>query len=775
MKKLNQFLAALAFVFTMLFTTQVSAQTFVVKGIKVAHVDGSATGKNNFGEIKSVSNTFKKYDVFKLNIKDLATHVKGASGTTIINFALGEAYQWKMNIEHVDLYSPNAKGYELTENGQKEVALPRNILFKGTVNGNKADEARLTIADNTIAGMLMIGDEKYYIESLKNIEKSGDVENYVIYKASDVVERPDLFCQATKDTRGAADVNNDLETGKAGSCNGQWVNKIATYATYKRFNSAGGTTQVNTEILTILNNVQAFYNEYNLKLVVTEQKVATCSTCNPWGDRDNNINSLLDGFTSWGPTGFTSTHDQGICFFDGSGSGAVGLAWVGTICTNNRYNVCDKLGSSSQNRVLVAHEMGHNFGANHDAAGSNYIMAPSVSAATTWSSSSKNAISGHIASRSCLSCDAGTTPTECNIPTGLAVENLTATAVTLNWNDISGATGYTLQFRATGSSTWQSFDTTASVLDLSGLTTGITYQWQVKTKCSSSSSSAYAGGSDFTSETDTPPDTCAAPASASASNITTSSATINWSSAEAPNYYIYVLPSGGNWYLAASELTGTSYNLTGLTANKSYTIEVYSNCSNGAVAKRFTFTTSSNPSSCGSPINPSIVTQYGDYAKLAWGGVSGAGTYTTQIKPSYSSSWYIYTYPNTSIAFQGLQYGVTYQWRVRSNCSKGSSDYVYGPNINGYARGYMELTVAKEEKLTIYPNPSKSNFTLRVENSSSQFGDMEVIDISGKVVYSASTVDLSLPLVFGDQLVAGIYIVRVITAQKTTVSKVIKL
>ena len=98
----------------------------------------------------------------------------------------------------------------------------------------------------------------------------------------------------------------------------------------------------------------------------------------------------------------------------------------------------------------------------------------------------------------------------------------------------------------------------------------------------------------FSFKTSSNTSSCVAPTYATAFSVTTNSATIYWTKTDASNYYIYVLPEGGSWYLAASNLTSNLYKLNGLAANKTYTIDVYSNCYTSAVAKRFSFKTSSN-------------------------------------------------------------------------------------------------------------------------------------------------------------------------------------
>lgn len=80
-----------------------------------------------------------------------------------------------------------------------------------------------------------------------------------------------------------------------------------------------------------------------------------------------------------------------------------------------------------------------------------------------------------------------TTNNLCSTPTGLFVNNLTATTAKLNWDAIAGAGFYTVQWRKQNATTWNSATTTSNFKNLAGLSSG-TYEFQVRTHCGNAAS-----------------------------------------------------------------------------------------------------------------------------------------------------------------------------------------------------------------------------------------------------------------------------------------------
>jgi hypothetical protein len=91
-------------------------------------------------------------------------------------------------------------------------------------------------------------------------------------------------------------------------------------------------------------------------------------------------------------------------------SGVVGLAYVGTTCQGNyATGISNYLGNNSMSMIVAAHEIGHNFGSDHDTGNQGFIMHPSVVPdATQFSPASKSMIAASAGTAKCfVACDSG--------------------------------------------------------------------------------------------------------------------------------------------------------------------------------------------------------------------------------------------------------------------------------------------------------------------------------------------------------------------------------
>ena len=87
-------------------------------------------------------------------------------------------------------------------------------------------------------------------------------------------------------------------------------------------------------------------------------------------------------------------------------------------------------------------------------------------------------------------------PISASPPTGLAASNVDANTATLTWDSINGAT-YDYRYRQVGTSTWNTFNTSNTSENISGLNPGTQYEAQVRSNCNSNTS-AYSSTVNFT-------------------------------------------------------------------------------------------------------------------------------------------------------------------------------------------------------------------------------------------------------------------------------------
>lgn len=174
-------------------------------------------------------------------------------------------------------------------------------------------------------------------------------------------------------------------------------------------------------------------------------------------------------------------------------------------------------------------------------------------------------------------------------PTGLNTTGITANAATLNWNTVNGATQYAVEYKLSSAATFTPYGivSTNSAL-LNGLTASTSYDWRVNADCSpfatplTFTTSALAG--------------CDTAVGMYVTNLTSSSARVNWSAyAAAAKYRIRYRPAGTTTWTI--KLTNNAfYVLSGLSPVTTYQYQVGVKC--GATWKKYsktkTFKTLSN-------------------------------------------------------------------------------------------------------------------------------------------------------------------------------------
>jgi len=172
----------------------------------------------------------------------------------------------------------------------------------------------------------------------------------------------------------------------------------------------------------------------------------------------------------------------------------------------------------------------------------------------------------------------GTTP--CTAPVGLTNANVTTSSITVQWTPVSGATGYTVQYKLGSSTTWNTAGTTsANAYGLSGLNPGTMYNWRVKSNCST----AYSATATFTTASSGGGTggggNCVAPSNLTNSNITATSARISWSAVSGAVNYTLQIKIGSGPFFTLGTVPVTAVTISGLSSSTTYQWQVKASCS----------------------------------------------------------------------------------------------------------------------------------------------------------------------------------------------------
>ena len=159
-------------------------------------------------------------------------------------------------------------------------------------------------------------------------------------------------------------------------------------------------------------------------------------------------------------------------------------------------------------------------------------------------------------------------------PSTLSTSNITFTSARLNWNAVAGANHYDVRVREVGTTSWQLFTNVPfTYKDKYGLTQASTYEWQVRTACTSDSSSVSAWSALELFNTLTP---CVIPTNLS-STTGWASATLDWDDVPgAWGYRVRYKSQGGSW--SYDTVNTSNISLSSLQVASVYFWQVKSMC-----------------------------------------------------------------------------------------------------------------------------------------------------------------------------------------------------
>ena len=319
----------------------------------------------------------------------------------------------------------------------------------------------------------------------------------------------------------------------------------------------------------------------------------------------------------------------------------------------------------------------------------------------------------------------------CNDPSNLIVlgGQTTSSSLKLRWTGVNSVYGYKLAFKESTVSNWDTLlivgstvspltnlpsgvsaamTSTGSNTDilLTGLSAGVTYNWQLMAVCQASgvNNSTFVNGPDGTT---LPP--CTVPGSLSVSSITTNSAKLNWGSTPTAHHYAIRLRQSGTttWTVNIANAYGNSRNVFNLNAGVDYDWQIRTICSVDTSevspwSSIQTFTTIVSCSAVPTLQTTSSITLTS--ANLSFTGTTNAQLYVVRFK-GIAAAWSAWQYdtlvaPNITISKTGLNPGTFYHWQVKAMCD------LTGSNVSAWT-GYETFTTNQ---------PCSDPYNLMVQN-----------------------------------------------------------
>ena len=361
---------------------------------------------------QDLGQVFSAHEEISLDPRTIAQQVRASGRISLVT----PAHDFELQLQPNDLRAPNYRAEEVGPDGiTREVAMPAPSTYKGNLQDVWGSDARFTVHENEVEGMIVSSGDSYFLEPAQKYSRVAQSSDYVLYKSSDV--RPDIVrtCATTLEeqvTAGAKQFMSSATTGVAPAVFSPFkVVEIATDADFEYTNALGNSAAANSDILSIMNSVQGIYQrDIGLTFTVTFQH--TWTSADPYGASGTGAVAVLNAFTNYWNANFTTTPRDVAHLWTGKNLGGPnGVAWTGVVCLDlsHAYGISD-LETVAPFRVgIPAHEIGHNFNASHcdgQAGCDNTIMVATQTQSNTltFCAFSVNEITNFVnANSSCLS------------------------------------------------------------------------------------------------------------------------------------------------------------------------------------------------------------------------------------------------------------------------------------------------------------------------------------------------------------------------------------
>lgn len=439
----------------------------------IAFSSGGVSSQGSDPQRRDLDRVFKRHERLSLDPGQIARQVKQTRSLTL-NTSRG---RFEMTLEPHDMRAPGYVAEAWGDNGSVRVLDPVPVrTYKGTVQGMPEAQARLTIDEDTVEGLIITPGELFFVEPSKHFSGSAAKTDFVFYAESDLKESAGECGNTMAQMVAQHSANVSTQTSSKGPQPEALFGPvleigIAAEADFEYF-SAWGTEAVTVgQIETILNQVEGIYDaQIGLQFQLLVTRVWTTAG-DPYTspvlpattvDAEDALDEFRDYYNGGNAPPPAASRDiahlftgRNIASESNTQPSTIGIAYnPGLGCPFDAangfgYGMSENIGTNRP--VLTAHEIGHNLDASHVNATngtdcSPSIMGPSLTSSTNFCQFSRDEITNHaITVRSCLApltqpgCTYSISPTLQNFPASGGSRSINVTTgASCNWGVAEG-------------------------------------------------------------------------------------------------------------------------------------------------------------------------------------------------------------------------------------------------------------------------------------------------------------------------------------------------
>lgn len=306
-----------------------------------------------------------------------------------------------------DVRSPGFQLVERTDQGLRVLPRPPSVTWRGYLEEDLGSVVAATIVGGQLQAVVRTGNgDDWAFQPVSEVQPKAGPALHVVYKVSDNQNLP-WVCGVQGGLAAPAPYAAPTEVLR--------ICEIACEADVQYYQANGSNTvATQNDVTGVINAMDAIYQaDVQVTFTIPQILVNTSTTTNPY--TSSVAGTLLTQFQSnWTANHANIARDVAHLFtgrnMGQASGGAIGIAYVsGTCSMANGFGVSQSRWTTNFTRrvAVTAHEVGHNFSAQHcDAAPPCYIMCSGVGGCqnvqTTFSQNERNQIVSFTNSATCL-------------------------------------------------------------------------------------------------------------------------------------------------------------------------------------------------------------------------------------------------------------------------------------------------------------------------------------------------------------------------------------